>query len=82
LVGGVELVADKQTGQPFEPSQGVGQICAEHAHEGGLLTRPLGDTIALCPPLIITADQIDELFGKLETALDRTLEQVSDQLST
>ena len=82
LVGGVELVADKQTGQPFEPSQGVGQICAEHAHEGGLLTRPLGDTIALCPPLIISADQIDELFGKLETALDRTLEQVSDQLST
>ena len=82
LMGGVELVADRQTGQPFESSLGVGLTCLEHAHEGGLLIRPLGDTIALCPPLIITADQIDELFGKLETALDRTLEQVSDRMST
>ena len=80
LMGGVELVADKPTGQPFESSLGVGLICMDHAHEGGLLVRPLGDTIALCPPLIITADQIDELFGKLETALDRTLEQVSGQI--
>ena len=82
LMGGVELVADKQTGQPFESSLGVGLICTEHAHEGGLLIRPLpGDTIALCPPLIISADQVDELFGKLESALDRTLKQVSDHMS-
>ena len=78
----MELVADKQTGHPFESSLGVGLACTEHAHEGGLLIRPLpGDTIALCPPLIITADQVDELFGKLESALDRTLEQVSDSMS-
>ena len=81
LMGGVEFVADKQTRQPFESSLGVGLICADHAHEGGLLVRPLGDTVALCPPLIITADQIDELFGKLESALDKTLEQVSDRMS-
>ena len=81
LMGGVELVADKQTRQPFESSLGVGLTCADHALEGGLLVRPLGDTIALCPPLIITADQIDELFGKLESALDKTLEQVSDRMS-
>lgn len=81
LMGGVELVADNQTGEPFDSSLGVGLICTEHAHEGGLLIRPLGDTVALCPPLIINGDQIDELFGKLETALDRTLEQVSDQMS-
>ena len=81
LMGGVELVEDRQTGKPFESSLGVGLICMEHAHEAGLLVRPLGDTIALCPPLIITVDQIDELFGKLDTALDKTLDQVSDQMS-
>ena len=81
LVGGVELVADKQTGEPFESSLGAGLICMEHAHEAGLLIRPLGDTVALCPPLIITGDQIDELFAKLESALDKTLEQVSDQMN-
>ena len=81
LMGGVELVADKQTGKPFESSLGVGLICTKRAHEGGLLIRPLGDTIAICPPLIISGDQIDELFGKLESALDKTLEQASDQVS-
>ncbi len=81
LMGGVELVADRRSGHPFESSLGVGLICTEHAHEGGLLIRPLlGDTVALCPPLIINADQIDELFGKLESALDRTLKQVSDHM--
>ena len=80
LMGGVELVADKATKAPFEPSRGVGALCTAHAQDGGLLVRPLGDTIAICPPLIITADQIDELVGKLETALDETLAQVSDEV--
>ena len=29
--------------------------------------------MAFCPPLIITEDQIDELFSKFERALDETL---------
>jgi len=33
--------------------------------EKGLLVRGAGDTIALSPPLIISRDQIDELFGIL-----------------
>jgi 4-aminobutyrate--pyruvate transaminase len=28
--------------------------------------------VALCPPLIITDDQVDEVFTKLERALDQT----------
>ena len=81
LMGGVELVADKRTGKPFESSLGVGAICTAHAQEDGLLIRPLGDTIALCPPLIISAEQIDELFSKLEAALGETLERVSAHMS-
>jgi ABC-type hemin transport system substrate-binding protein len=38
-----------------------------------LITRPLRDTMAVCPPLIITEPQIDELFDKLGRALDHTL---------
>jgi 4-aminobutyrate--pyruvate transaminase len=36
----------------------------------------LGDTVAMCPPLIITPDQVDELFSKLETSLNETLSWV------
>ena len=35
----------------------------------GLLIRVTGDIIALSPPLIISAAQIDELFGMLEAVL-------------
>jgi 4-aminobutyrate---pyruvate transaminase len=32
--------------------------------EQGLIVRALGDTIVLCPPLIITSDELDELFAR------------------
>ena len=73
LIGGVELVADKATKSQFEPERGVGLECAVRCEARGLLVRPLADTLALCPPLIITESQIDELFCKLEAALDETL---------
>ncbi len=45
------------------------------AQDEGLIVRAVaGDTIAICPPLIIAPEEIDELFGKLTRALDRTLD--------
>ena len=36
----------------------------------GVIARPLGTTtIALCPPLVITTDQLDELIAALRTAI-------------
>ena len=45
------------------------------AEQEGLIIRPLlGDRLALCPPLIITEDEIAELFDRLGKALDKTLD--------
>ena len=33
-----------------------------------------GDVLSLCPPLVITPQEIDELFDRLGRALDRTLD--------
>ncbi|MBX6426167.1 MAG: aspartate aminotransferase family protein [Variibacter sp.] len=75
LVGGVEMVADKATKQPFDPKKGVGAQASRFAEEEGLLVRPLpGDTLSVCPPLVISEGEIDELFDRLERALDRTLD--------
>jgi beta-alanine--pyruvate transaminase len=38
-------------------------------HEYGLLFRITGDTIALSPPLIITEDQIGEIFEKIKKVI-------------
>jgi 4-aminobutyrate--pyruvate transaminase len=75
LLGGVEIVKDKATRKNFEPTQQVGAAVARHAEEAGLIIRPmLNDRIAFCPPLVIDVPEIDELFSRFETALNKTLD--------
>jgi 4-aminobutyrate--pyruvate transaminase len=74
LIGGVELVADKRTKRPFEPSYTLGARCVRFAEENGLIVRSIaGDVVSICPPLIISRQEIDELFDRLTRALDQTL---------
>lgn len=70
LVGGVELVADKATRRSFDPKKGVGPQCAKLCEGHGAILRAIGDTIALCPPMIISEAELNELFDRLEKALD------------
>ncbi len=72
LIGALELVADKVTKRAFDPKTAVGGKCVEFLQELGLINRAMGDAVAFCPPLIITADEINEMFDMVETALDRT----------
>ena len=77
LIGGVELVANKKTRQAFAPGQGVGPRAVRFAEDEGLIVRAvMGDVLTLCPPLIITAAEIDDLFDRLTRALDKTLDWV------
>jgi 4-aminobutyrate--pyruvate transaminase len=79
LLGGCEIVKDKQTKQAFDAVAGVGARCAASAQERGLIVRALGDTVAFCPPLIISADEINELFDRFQQALDETLDWVNKE---
>ena len=72
LIGAVELVKHKHPRVAFDPSQGVGAYCATACQEAGLIVRNMGDSMAFCPPLVITDEQIDELFGKFAAGLERT----------
>jgi 4-aminobutyrate--pyruvate transaminase len=75
LVGAVELVAEKASKRSFDPKAGVGPRAVAHAEQEGLLLRFLaGDVLSVCPPLVITSQEIDELFDRLARALDRTLD--------
>jgi len=77
LVGAVELVADKRSKRSFEAKAGVGPHAARCAEQEGLIVRSLaGDSVSICPPLIIAPAEIDELFDRLGRALDRTLDWV------
>jgi 4-aminobutyrate---pyruvate transaminase len=75
LIGGLELVADKRTKQPFDPKKAVAAYCVRAAEQNGLIVRSIGgDTVSICPPLIISASEIDDLFDRLGRALDQTLD--------
>ncbi len=73
MIGGLELA--RKDGTPFEPAAGIGAACADHCARRGLLVRNIGDTVAICPPLIISSEEIDVLFTRLEQGLDDTLRQ-------
>ena len=72
LIAAVELVADKTTRRAFEGGK-VGAHAQMRAQENGLIVRAVaGSSIAVCPPLIITEAQVDELVSKLTHAIDET----------
>ena len=70
LIGAAELVADKKTKRPFDVKKLVGPTAASFMQKNGLIPRAVGDSLALCPPLIITEDQIHEIFDIYEKSLD------------
>jgi 4-aminobutyrate---pyruvate transaminase len=73
LIAGIELVADKKTKARFDPARQVNQVATNFAEDNGLIVRPLPtDRLALCPPLIISEAEINELFDRLTRALDAT----------
>ena len=73
LIGGLELVKAKRSKQSFDPKLGVGAKAARFAEEEGVLCRAVGgDTVALCPPLVIDETEINALFDGISSALDRT----------
>jgi 4-aminobutyrate---pyruvate transaminase len=79
LLGALELVANKETRQAFSDNS-VGAYCMQRCEENGLIVRAMGgNSIALCPPLIITEAQIDELIDKLTRSIDATLDFVTER---
>ena len=72
LIAAVELVADKASRAPFDPPGKVGLYLFERAQEHGLIIRNIRDTIAFCPPMIITQAQVDDLVARFASALEDT----------
>lgn len=76
LIGALEIVADKATKAPFDPPGGMGLRAVAACQDVGVICRAMGDTIAFAPPLIISEAEIDQLFDRVETALNALLSQL------
>ena len=81
LFRGVEIVADRETRVPFDPSRKLHAAIKAAAMEEGLLCYPMGgaadgrcgDHVLLAPPFIVSETQLDEIADKLGRTLDRVL---------
>ena len=70
LIGALQLVADKTTRRPLPPAEGIGALIQQGAMERGVIVRAAPDAVFVCPPLIITPAQIDEMMDAVAAALD------------
>ncbi|MFD1882981.1 aminotransferase [Paracoccus pacificus] len=73
----LEAVKDKATKTPFDGKLSVSERIANTCTDMGLICRPLGQSIVLCPPFILTEAQMDEMFEKLEAALNKVFAEVA-----
>ncbi|MBD3805104.1 MAG: aminotransferase class III-fold pyridoxal phosphate-dependent enzyme [Thioclava sp.] len=72
----LEAVKNRETKTPFDGSLSVSERIANACTDQGLICRPLGQSVVLCPPFILTEPQMDEMFEKLETALKKVFAEV------
>ncbi|WP_255418807.1 aminotransferase class III-fold pyridoxal phosphate-dependent enzyme [Novosphingobium sp. THN1] len=81
LLLGIELVADRESKEPFAPERMVWNAIQSAAMDSGLLCYPgfgtvdgtRGDHILLAPPFIITEAQVGEIVDKLALAIDQAI---------
>lgn len=81
LFRGIEIVKDRSTKEPFDPSKGVAGKIKKAAFAEGLICYPMsgtidgrrGDHILLAPPFIIDDNQLDELTDKLNRAISAVI---------
>jgi 4-aminobutyrate aminotransferase-like enzyme len=69
LFQGVEFVRDRATRESFPAEVAFGVRVGKRALENGLLCRFDPNWIALGPPLISTAEQIDEIVAILDQSI-------------
>ena len=70
LIGAVEIVARHGSNERFCGKVGTaGPLVRDLCIRNGLMVRAIGDSIVMCPPLIITRAEIDRMVDVLERSL-------------
>ncbi len=66
---GIELVRHQENKEPFSLMDRIGHRVAIAARALGLLTRPIGNTMILMPPLSATLQELKQMVGILKVAI-------------
>jgi adenosylmethionine-8-amino-7-oxononanoate aminotransferase len=88
LLGGVELVADGGTRQPFPASAGIAARATRLALDEGVIVYPCsggldgaaGDYLILAPPFVTSDDELEQMVQRTGRALRRLGDELARQL--
>lgn len=69
MIGGIELVRDRHTREPYPWEERVGVRVIMEARKHGLFLRPLGNVIVVFPPLSISMDELAILMDGIEASI-------------
>ena len=71
LIGAIELVEDRDS---KTPDIALAKKVTKAAEDNGLIVRNVaGNAVAVCPPLIINREQVDEMVDKLKAAVEASV---------
>ncbi|PHS79331.1 MAG: aspartate aminotransferase family protein [Rhodospirillaceae bacterium] len=84
LFQAIELVKDRDTKEPFDPSLKLHARIKKQAMARHLMCYPMGGTadgtrgdhVLLAPPYIVTQDQVAEIVDRLKNAVDAAIGEV------
>jgi adenosylmethionine-8-amino-7-oxononanoate aminotransferase len=76
LLLGMEMVQDRATKKMFRSQNAVVPKLREKAMERGLITRGSPHVWHLCPPLIVTQDEIDEIIDIVDDCLQELIQEL------
>ena len=76
LIAAVELVTNKESRTALEKLGQLGLIAGKHATANGFITRCIFDSMAFCPPLIISDSEVDDLVQRVGKTLDDVLAEL------
>lgn len=70
LIGAIEIVAEPGTNRRFGAGGIAGPIVRDRCIARGLMVRAVRDSIVMCPPFVITHDEIDRMVTIIRAAVD------------
>ena len=75
MVWAVELVADRESNTPLDPSLGVGPFVRDWCWENGMILRNNADILIIAPALIMSREEIDVMLGKIDQVIQLVMEK-------
>ncbi len=77
LIAAVELVANRQTKEKFDPAAKVGARWVKLIEQNGVIGRAVpGESLCFSPPLVISRSEVDEMIDRIGKSLDELTVQL------